>query len=321
MKLGDYALRGEIDKAVQLVYEARQQGGDVDAYLRTPAMFGENAADRYDPVSQAIALALDGKAEDFRDLMMAYNRNAAHYADANQLDVFGGRPTKEEFINEFLKLRNWKNYETRRSENEGNGDVGGTQGSEPETPGGNEPTEGNGEGETINDRRRKEGLAKSGDKTLERKNLDDVSTEENGGALEGDKEGKPENDNGGSPDRDIQAGEEQREVEEKAIFEQRKAEYLKALKEGKTGKELENAKLHYKFSFLDYQNVMGVTDSESLEKLWERELESAKDSNGIESEEAIAILPKKEEKTFDPIGKAAENYKKDHPLTLQPRQR
>lgn len=590
MKLGDYALRGEIDKAVQLVYEARQQGGDVDAYLRTPAMFGENAADRYDPVSQAIALALDGKAEDFRDLMMAYNRNAAHYADANQLDVFGDRPTKEEFINEFLKLRNWKNYETRRSENEGNGDVGGTQGSEPETSGGNEQTEGEGvtptgagagspmdpdrfdraveqlktakgeererildqmeeyvnefaesngydkpvvlrtkkdladaakdpddkfaienmpddahnpgyyedgkihiylegsrgskelretfehesvhadndadpsrvemlissvnetgeitfeelekvvetlsnsdrysylaekldyndglrmladealahlvahaykngidamsditknstllyiakksfkfrenerqrqeresisgsteqqrkkvdvqptqehsgtvgennegksgvvtdasigtgirdnegEGETINDRRRKEGLAKSGDKTLERKNLDDVSTEENGGALEGDKEGKPENDNGGSPDRDIQAGEEQREVEEKAIFEQRKAEYLKALKEGKTGKELENAKLYYKFSFLDYQNIMGVTDAESLEKLWKRELESAKDSNGIGSEESLAILPKKEEKTFDPIGKAAENYKKDHPLT------
>ena len=148
MKLGDYALRGEIDKAVQLVYEARQQGGDVDAYLRTPAMFGENAADRYDPISQSIALALDGKAEDFRDLMMAYNRNAAHYADANQLDVFGDRPTKEEFINEFLKLRNWKNYETRRSENEGNGDVGSTQGSEPETSGGNEQTEGNGEGVT-----------------------------------------------------------------------------------------------------------------------------------------------------------------------------
>ena len=142
MKLGDYALRGEIDKAVQLVYEARQQGGDVDAYLRTPAMFGENAADRYDPVSQAIALALDGKAEDFRDLMMAYNRNAAHYADANQTDVFGDRPTKEEFINEFLKLRNWKNYETRRSNKEGNGDAGGTQGSEPQARGGEEPAEG-----------------------------------------------------------------------------------------------------------------------------------------------------------------------------------
>ena len=200
MKLGDYALRGEIDKAVQLVYEARQQGGDVDAYLRTPAMFGENAADRYDPISQAIALALEGKVEDFRELMMAYNRNAAPYADANQTEMFGERPTKEDFVNEFLKLKNWKDYETRHSSKEGNGDAGSTQGSEPETSGGNEPTEG-------------EGLAKSGDKTLERKNIDDVSTEENGGPLEGDKEGKPENDNGGSPDRDIQAGEEQREVD------------------------------------------------------------------------------------------------------------
>ena len=305
MKLGDYALRGEIDKAVQLVYEARQQGGDVDAYLRTPAMFGENAADRYDPISQAIALALDGKAEDFRDLMMAYNRNAAHYADANQLDVFGDRPTKEEFINEFLKLRNWKNYETRHSENEGNGDVGGTQGSEPETSGGNEPTEGNGEG-----------LGSRGN-TEQGENLDVLPGKGNSGTVGENNEGK----SGVVTDASIgtgirdNKGEEQREVEEKAIFEQRKAAYLKALKEGKTGKELENAKLHYKFSFLDYQNVMGVTDAESLEKLWERELESAKDSNGIGSEEALAILPKKEEKTFDPIGKAAENYKKDHPLT------
>ena len=203
MKLGDYALMKEIDKAVQLLYEARQGGSGVDAYLRTPAMFGENAADRFDPISQAIALALEGKAEDFRELMMAYNRNAAPYADANQTEMFGERPTKEDFVNEFLKLRNWEDYETRHSSKEGNGDAGSSEGGEPETSGGNEPTEGNGEG-----------LAKSGDKTLERKNLDDVSTEENGRALEGDKEGKPENDNGGSHDRDIQAGEEQREVDE-----------------------------------------------------------------------------------------------------------
>lgn len=200
MKLGDYALMKEIDQAVQLLYEARQGGSGVDAYLRTPAMFGENAADRFDPISQAIALALEGKAEDFRELMMAYNRNAAPYADANQTELFGERPTKEDFVNEFLKLKNWKDYETRHSSKEGNGDAGSSEGGEPETSGGS-------------GRRRKEGLAKSGDKTLERKNIGDVSTEENGGPLEGDKEGKPENDNGGSPDRDIQAGEEQREVD------------------------------------------------------------------------------------------------------------
>jgi predicted RNA methylase len=408
MKLGDYALMKEIDQAVQLLYEARQGGSGVDAYLRTPAMFGENAADRYDPISQAIALALEGKVEDFRELMMAYNRNAAPYADANQTEMFGERPTNEEFIKEFLKLRNWEDYETRHSSKEGNGDAGSSEGTEPQAPGGNvitseadynkaveqlkevkgeererildqmgeyvkEFAKSNGYDEPVvlrtkqdladaaktendktiienmpegahypgyyedgkihiylegstgseelretfehesvhadnevdpsrvealvysitdmntltreelervvevlsnmkeyterasemddvdalymladealahlvtyaqehgkdamseitdnptllniaekslkereNDRRRKEGLAKSGDKTLERKNIDDVSTEENGGPLEGDKEGKPENDNGGSPDRDIQAGEEQREVD------------------------------------------------------------------------------------------------------------
>lgn len=408
MKLGDYALMKEIDQAVQLLYEARQGGSGVDAYLRTPAMFGENAADRFDPISQAIALALEGKVEDFRELMMAYNRNAAPYADANQTEMFGERPTNEEFIKEFLKLRNWKNYETRHSSKEGNGDAGSSEGTEPQAPGGNvitseadynkaveqlkeakgeererildqmgeyvkEFAKSNGYDEPVvlrtkqdladaaktendktiienmpegahypgyyedgkihiylegstgseelretfehesvhadnevdpsrvealvysitdmntltreelervvevlsnmkeyterasemddtdalymladealahlvtyaqehgkdamseitdnptllnisekslkereNDRRRKEGLAKSGDKTLERKNIDDVSTEENGGPLEGDKEGKPGNDNGGSPDRDVQARKGQREVD------------------------------------------------------------------------------------------------------------
>lgn len=271
MKLGDYALRGEIDKAMQLVYEARQGGSGVDAYLRTPAMFGENAADRFDPISQAIALALEGKAEDFRELMMAYNRNAAPYADANQTEMFGERPTKEDFVNEFLKLKNWKDYETRHSSKEGNGDAGSSEGGEPETSGGN-------------GRRRKEGLAKSGDKTLERKNIGDVSTEENGGPLEGDKEGKPGNDNGGSPDRDVQARKGQREVDKAVKRESEK---------GKVKSEEFDSK------------VEGVVTPKG----------DIKDATAPKGEEPLAILPKKEEKAFDPIGKAAENYKKDHPLT------
>lgn len=271
MKLGDYALMKEIDQAVQLLYEARQGGSGVDAYLRTPAMFGENAADRYDPISQAIALALEGKVEDFRELMMAYNRNAAPYADANQTEMFGERPTKEDFVNEFLKLKNWKDYETRHSSKEGNGDAGSSEGGEPETSGGS-------------GRRRKEGLAKSGDKTLERKNIGDVSTEENGGPLEGDKEGKPENDNGGSPDRDVQARKGQRQVD-------------KAIK-----RESEKGKVKSEESDTKVEGV--VTPKGDI-----------KDATAPKGEEPLAILPKKEEKTFDPIGKAAENYKKDHPLT------
>ena len=161
MKLGDYALMKEIDQAVQLLYEARQGGSGVDAYLRTPAMFGENAADRYDPISQAIALALEGKVEDFRELMMAYNRNAAPYADANQTEMFGERPTKEDFVNEFLKLRNWKDYETRHSSKEGNGDAGSTEGTEPQAPGGSEPTEGQREVDKAVKRESEKGKEKS----------------------------------------------------------------------------------------------------------------------------------------------------------------
>lgn len=500
MKLGDYALMKEIDQAVQLLYEARQGGSGVDAYLRTPAMFGENAADRFDPISQAIALALEGKAEDFRELMMAYNRNAAPYADASQTEMFGERPTKEDFVNEFLKLRNWKDYETRHSSKEGNGDAGSSEGTEPQARGGSvitseadydkaveqlkkakgeeherildqmgeyvkEFAKSNGYDEPVvlrtkkdlvdaaknpeeksfienmqegehypgyyengkihiylegstgskelretfihesvhadndtdpsrveslvysitdmntltrrdlesvieklvhathytdearklpedealhmladealahlveyaqrngiraiseitnnptllnvaekafkereNDRRRKEGLDSRGD-TEQGENINAIPSKKDSGTHVKNTEGESGNIGLGSTDKGTRNAEGQREVDKtqrtnttrdplvettKAAFEQSKAEYLKALKEGKTGKELENAELHYKFSFLDYQNVMGVTDAESLEKLWKREFESAKTSE-TEPSEASLGLPK-----------------------------
>jgi hypothetical protein len=199
MKLGDYALMKEIDQAVQLLYEARQGGSGVDAYLRTPAMFGENAADRYDPISQAIALALEGKVEDFRELMMAYNRNAAPYADANQTEMFGERPTKEDFVNEFLKLRNWKDYETRHSSKEGNGDAGSSEGTEPQARGGSEPTEG-------------EGLGSRGN-TGQGENIDVRPAKKNSGTHDENTEGESGNVGLGSTDKGSRNNEGQREVD------------------------------------------------------------------------------------------------------------
>lgn len=199
MKLGDYALMKEIDKAVQLLYEARQGGSGVDAYLRTPAMFGENAADRYDPISQAIALALEGKVEDFRELMMAYNRNAAPYADANQTEMFGERPTKEDFVNEFLKLRNWEDYETRHSSKEGNGDAGSTEGAEPQARGGSEPTEG-------------EGLGSRGN-TEQGENIDVRPAKKDSGTHDENTEGESGNVGLGSTDKGSRNNEGQREVD------------------------------------------------------------------------------------------------------------
>lgn len=140
MKLGDYSLRDEIDQAIQLLYEARQGGNKVDTLLRTPDMFGEDAAKRYSSISQMMALALEGKVSDFRDLLDEYNRIAAA-RNTGEGDVFGEAPTKEELVNEFLNFKKWQDYGTRHSENEGSNDVSGTEKPQQEASGGNKPAE------------------------------------------------------------------------------------------------------------------------------------------------------------------------------------
>lgn len=140
MKLGDYSLRDEIDQAIQLLYEARQGGNKVDTLLRTPDMFGEDAAKRYLSISQMMALALEGKVSDFRDLLDEYNRIAAS-RNTGEGNMFEAAPTKEELINEYLNFKKWQDYGTGHSENEGGNDVSGIQEPKQETSGGNEPAE------------------------------------------------------------------------------------------------------------------------------------------------------------------------------------
>ena len=136
MKLGDYSLRDEIDQAIQLLYEARQGGNKVDTLLRTPDMFGEDAAKRYSSISQMMALALEGKVADFRDLLDEYNRIAAS-RNTGEGNMFEAAPTKEELINEYLNFKKWQDYGTGHSENEGGNDVSGIQEPKQETSGGN----------------------------------------------------------------------------------------------------------------------------------------------------------------------------------------
>lgn len=136
MKLGDYSLRDEIDQAIQLLYEARRGGNKVDTLLRTPDMFGEDAAKRYPSISQMMALALEGKAADFRDLLDEYNRIAAS-RNTGEGNMFEAAPTKEELINEYLNFKKWQDYGTGHSENEGGNDVSGTEEPQQEASGGN----------------------------------------------------------------------------------------------------------------------------------------------------------------------------------------
>jgi len=140
MKLGDYSLRDEIDQAIQLLYEARQGGNKVDTLLRTSDMFGEDAAKRYSSISQMMALALEGKVSDFRDLLDEYNRIAAA-RNTGEGNMFEAAPTKEELVNEYLNFKKWQDYGTGNSETEGSNDVSGVEESQQEASGGNEPAE------------------------------------------------------------------------------------------------------------------------------------------------------------------------------------
>lgn len=140
MKLGEFSLRDEIDQAIQLLYEARQGGNKVDTLLRTSEMFGEDAAKRYSSISQMMALALEGKVADFRDLLDEYNRIAAS-RNTGEGSIFEAAPTKEELVNEYLNFKKWQDYGTGRSENEGGNDVSGVEEPQQEASGGNEPAE------------------------------------------------------------------------------------------------------------------------------------------------------------------------------------
>jgi hypothetical protein len=140
MKLGEFSLRDEIDQAIQLLYEARQGGNKVDTLLRTPDMFGEDAAKRYSSISQMMALALEGKVSDFRDLLDEYNR-IAKARNTGEGNMFEAVPTKEELINEYLNFKKWQDYGTGHSEIEGSNDVSGNEEPQQEASGGNEPAE------------------------------------------------------------------------------------------------------------------------------------------------------------------------------------
>lgn len=140
MKLGEFSLRDEIDQAIQLLYEARQGGNKVDTLLRTPDMFGEDAAKRYSSISQMMALALEGKVSDFRDLLDEYNR-IAKARNTGEGSIFEAAPTKEELVNEYLNFKKWQDYGTGHSETEGSHDVSGVEKPQQEASGGNEPAE------------------------------------------------------------------------------------------------------------------------------------------------------------------------------------
>lgn len=267
MKLGEFSLRDEIDQAIQLLYEARQGGNKVDTLLRTPDMFGEDAAKRYSSISQMMALALEGKVSDFRDLLDEYNR-IAKARNTGEGNMFEAAPTKEELINEYLNFKKWQDYGTGHSENEGGNDVSGVEEPQQEASGGNEPAEAG----TEPERPRVEEPDDLVNKELEsRIKVTDEETEtpsKNGPItrqkilIDGDKE---------------------------------------VIKVDEPNDKGEYTGSYYEYDGKKFGDLKEVADY----------IDSKKE------EGPLPLLPKEEkpDPTFDPIAAAAQEFKKEHPLT------
>lgn len=259
MKLGEFSLRDEIDQAIQLLYEARQGGNKVDTLLRTSDMYGEDAAKRYPSISQMMALALEGKVSDFRDLLDEYNRIAAA-RNTGEGSIFEAAPTKEELVKEFLDFKKWQDYGTGHSENEGGNDVSGDEKPQQEASGGNEPAEAGSEPDDLVNRE------------LEKR------------ITETDEEFEIEGENG-------------------TIY---KKKYLidgdkEVMKVDEPNKDGDYTGSYYEFDGKKYGDLNEVVEH----------------IDGKNDEGGIPLLPNEEkpDPKFNPIEAAAQEFKKEHPLT------
>jgi hypothetical protein len=267
MKLGDYSLRDEIDQAIQLLYEARQGGNKVDTLLRTPDMFGEDAAKRYSSISQMMALALEGKVSDFRDLLDEYNR-IAKARNTGEGNMFEAAPTKEELINEYLNFKKWQDYGTGHSEIEGSNDVSGVEKPQQEASGGNEPAEAG----TEPERPRVEepdGLVNKEPESRIKVTDEETETPSKNGPI----------------------------MKQKILIDGDK-EVIKV--------DEPNDKGEYTGSYYEYDGKKFGDLNEVTEYI-----------DSKKEEGPLPLLPKEEkpDPTFDPIAAAAQEFKKEHPLT------
>ena len=331
MKLGDYSLRDEIDQAIQLLYEARQGGNKVDTLLRTPDMFGEDAAKRYSSISQMMALALEGKVSDFRDLLDEYNR-IAKARNTGEGNMFEAAPTKEELINEYLNFKKWQDYGTGHSEIEGSNDVSGNEEPQQEASGGNEPTEAGTERPRVEE-------------------ADDLENKELESRIEvTDEETETPSKNGPIMKQKILIDGDKEVI--KVDEPNEKGEYTGSYYEY-DGKKFGD--LNEVVEYIDEANADKLTDVESdwqnkiddyiaehyphhngvrsrtpeEQAAYDAEAEAMKNDPVLaqmrkdaenaykEAEGPLPLLPKEEnpDPTFDPIAAAAAEFKKEHPLT------
>ena len=160
-----------------------------------------------------------------------------------------------------------------------------------------------------NERRSKQGLSENGNQESKRTQSVDRRDEGSVRPVREDSNGKSENAAGRGSESGVRGLREADEDkpnsvgftpkqirEHQASVDEKREAYIKALLDGKSAKDVENAATKYEFAFKDHQNMMGITDEASVEDLWKKELEAAKNSAN-----AKATIPERKQAMLDKI--------------------
>ena len=160
-----------------------------------------------------------------------------------------------------------------------------------------------------NERRSKQGLSENGNQESKRTQSVDRRDEGSVRPVREDSNGKSENAAGRGSESGVRGLRETDEDkpnsvgftpkqirEHQASVDEKREAYIKALQDGKSAKDVEDAATKYEFAFKDHQNMMGITDEASVEDLWKKELEAAKNSAN-----AKATIPERKQAMLDKI--------------------
>lgn len=91
-RLGDYSTKNEVSNAARLIAEAKGKGfNSVADYMRQTSLFGQGA-DQFTEFEKALALAMDGGVENFRNALSEYNKTAAMEKEGS---IFGAMTPDE----------------------------------------------------------------------------------------------------------------------------------------------------------------------------------------------------------------------------------
>jgi len=112
--LKEYSLMGELNNAIHLLYEAKQNGSTITLHLKQGNLFELSAEEVYSETEKLLSLMLEGEKDTtFRNIFEAFNKKAVSI-ESGQVDLFDGIMEKPDLLKQILEI--YGQQETESSE-------------------------------------------------------------------------------------------------------------------------------------------------------------------------------------------------------------